>query len=234
MNPDQWLKLIGVAVSLISACVWPAIIIFIIIYFRTPIRKFLDNMSEMSVKVGDVEATVKRQIEFATFSGAAIAIQKKDRLASDDLTATANSASSVAQAAIRDITPSSLKRLSGANALWVDDKPSNNIYERRALQALGIHVTTSTSSHDALQQLQSNNFDVVISDMSRPEDPEAGYTLLSQQQKLRNAPPFIIYTGSSLPEHQSLALSKGAWASTSDPQELFQAVIDAIQLRRPA
>ncbi len=57
MNPDQWLKLIGVAVSLISACVWPAIIIFIIIYFRTPIRKFLDNMSEMSVKVGDVEAT---------------------------------------------------------------------------------------------------------------------------------------------------------------------------------
>ncbi len=85
MNPDQWLKLIGVAVSLISACVWPAIIIFIIIYFRTPIRKFLDNMSEMSVKVGDVEATVKRQIEFATFSGAAIAIQKKDRLASDDL-----------------------------------------------------------------------------------------------------------------------------------------------------
>ncbi len=38
MSPDQWLKLIGIFVSLIGVCVWPAIVILVLISFGPSLR----------------------------------------------------------------------------------------------------------------------------------------------------------------------------------------------------
>src|SRR5207248_9610318 len=81
------------------------------------------------------------------------------------------------------ITPKASGQLAGASVLWVDDRPMNNTYARQALEKLGIQFTISTSTEDALDKLQHGNYNVIISDMGRPPDKQAGYTLLEEIRK---------------------------------------------------
>lgn len=64
--------------------------------------------------------------------------------------------------------------------LWVDDHPENNRNEQRAFEALGMRFTLSKSTDDALDQLSRRTYELIISDMGRGPDPQAGYTLLDQ------------------------------------------------------
>ena len=137
---------------------------------------------------------------------------------------------------IRDKSKTVLK-LAGAKVLWVDDHPDNNDYERSILEALGIRFTISTSTEDALEKVQYNFYDAIISDMGRqppdrkaPYEQYAGYTLLKELQERGICTPFIIYASSNRPEHEALAKSRGALGSTDNPQKLEQLVIDAIQI----
>lgn len=122
--------------------------------------------------------------------------------------------------------------LAGKSVLWVDDRPSNNIYERQALEALGIHFTISTSTKSALQALDHESFDTIISDMGRPPDSRAGYTLLNALKQRGEYPPFVIYAGSNTPEHKRETKKRGGWGTTNRPQELFELVLSAVQSRR--
>src|SRR5207245_6927541 len=94
------------------------------------------------------------------------------------------------------VTPRTSRQLEGASVLWVDDRPMNNTYERQALEALGIQFTISRSTEDALERLQTKSYNLIISDMARPPDPQAGYTLLEQVKARKITTPFIIYAGS--------------------------------------
>lgn len=127
------------------------------------------------------------------------------------------------------ITPNTPRKLNNASILWVDDKPTNNTYEQHALAALGIQITNSVSTEDALQQLSQEKYDVIISDMGRPPDLRAGYTLLEQIKRRRISTPFIIYAGSKRPEHIAEAQRRGAMGATNNPTELVEMVIDAIK-----
>lgn len=115
--------------------------------------------------------------------------------------------------------------------LWVDDRPENNTRERNAMTTLGMDVTTCLSTDEALARLDRSNFDVVISDMGRPPDSQAGYTLLEQMRARGDTTPFIIYAGSNLPEHQERAKELGALGSTNRPQELLDLVLQAVDAR---
>lgn len=114
--------------------------------------------------------------------------------------------------------------------LWVDDRPHNNVFERRALESLGLQITLATSTDEALVQLSQSQFDVIVSDMGRPSDPRAGYTLLNALRSKGNATPFIIYAGSKAPEHLAEAKEKGAQGCTNRPDELFGMVLHAVDL----
>ena len=122
------------------------------------------------------------------------------------------------------------QRLDQASILWVDDHPDNNRYERRSLEALGVRFTLSTSTKDAVTNLEAHSYDVIISDMSRPPDWRAGYTLLTKKQKLAlNAKtPYIIYAGSNSEALKAEILQKGGFGRTNNPRELFQLVVIAI------
>ena len=112
--------------------------------------------------------------------------------------------------------------------LWVDDRPSNNIYERRAFESLGLSFALATSTDEALEFLRRNKFAAIISDMGRKEGPREGYVLLDQIRSQGDTTPFFIYAGSNKPEHKLEAESKGAQGSTNDPQELFRMVTKSI------
>jgi len=108
----------------------------------------------------------------------------------------------------------------------------NNEYERRALEVFGIGFALSTSTEDALEKIGRNHYDAVISDMGRPPDSQAGYTLLEQARSAGYAGPYIIYASSYRPEHREEARRRGASGSTNNPQELFRLVLEALERGR--
>ena len=93
---------------------------------------------------------------------------------------------------------------------------------------MGVRVTISTSTADALETIGKMKFDAIISDMGRPPDTQAGYTLLDELRRRGVKTPFVIYAGSNLPEHKQMARERGAQGSTNRPQELLDLVVSAI------
>ncbi len=61
-----------------------------------------------------------------------------------------------------------LPALLGARVLWVDGMPSNNRLEEGVLQDMGMEVRRALSTPEALYLAERFDFDLVISNMSRP------------------------------------------------------------------
>ena len=88
-----------------------------------------------------------------------------------------------------------MRKIEGSRAPWVDDRPQNNRYERQALEALGIRIDLSTSTDSALEMAAEAPYRLIISDMDRPPDPNAGYTLLDALGRKHMNIPVVLYTG---------------------------------------
>jgi CheY-like chemotaxis protein len=232
MDFNQWAKLLALLISFLQVMSWPLIALILLLFLRDPLKKFIGDIIEVNLKAGPIETTAKRQqiIEVATSLGAATA-HWQDKAQDDLQLADAEKAREIAQVVNQLITPGTSRQLAGASALWVDDRPINNLYERQALEALGIHFTISKSTEDALEKVGRKRYDVIISDMGRPPDQHAGYTLLEKVKGMQVATPFIIYAGSKRPEHITEARKRGAFGTTNDPQELFEFVVSALMMR---
>lgn len=120
------------------------------------------------------------------------------------------------------------RRSSSREILWVDDRPENNVYLRKAFEELGLEITLALSTNQALELLSRNKYDVIISDMGRKEGATEGYVLLDVIRERRIQTPYFIYAGSNLPEHTALALERGAQGNTNAPQELFEMVLGVL------
>lgn len=112
--------------------------------------------------------------------------------------------------------------------LWVDDRPENNVYERQAFEAQGIQFSLALSTDDAIENLKSNKYAAIISDMGRKEGAKEGYVLLEKIRSSGNNTPFYIYAGSNAPEHKRMARENGAQGCTNRAQELYQLVMGAL------
>lgn len=138
--------------------------------------------------------------------------------------------SRAAESVVGAVTQSGSRDSMGSrrNILWVDDRPNNNIYARRAFEVLGVDFTLALSTNEALEILKRNKFSAIISDMGRKEGPREGYVLLEALRASDTRTPFFIYAGSNDPEHKREALEKGAQGSTNSPQELFSLIAEYI------
>jgi CheY-like chemotaxis protein len=115
-----------------------------------------------------------------------------------------------------------------SHILWVDDRPANNIFERRAFEAFGVRFTLALSTEEAFQKISSNKFSVIISDMERKEGPREGYVLLDRLRELGNKTPLFFYASSNSPEHKRQTLEHGGQGCTNDPNELFDMVMKSV------
>lgn len=231
MSIDDALKFVDALTKLLSVLVWPGILAFILVRFGPVLKDFFSNLSELSISpVGGIVA--KRQAKAAAALAAAEVSQPH---AADEAKRSGSAyAEAAANVVAQAATPSVIRRAGKATILWVDDRPRNNVLERSSLEALGIAFVLSTSTEDALSRVQSNEFDVILSDMGRPPDPQAGYTLLDKLRASGNKTPFIIYAGSRAPEHVEEAKRRGAWGCTNRPSELFELVLSALNRQRSA
>lgn len=114
--------------------------------------------------------------------------------------------------------------------LWVDDKPDNNSIERRSMAAYNLDFILAQSTDEALTELRKKRFDAIISDMSRPPDGRAGYTLLKTVRDSGDLTPYFIYAGSSAPGHLREAYSCGAQGTTDRGDELLQMLLQALNV----
>src|SRR5713226_4884088 len=75
MDFNQWTKVFVTLISFIQVIIWPLIVLIILIYLRKPLKKFLDDLIEVTFKAGPIETTARRQqvIEAAASLGAATA-----------------------------------------------------------------------------------------------------------------------------------------------------------------
>ena len=224
MNVDQWIKLSGIVIAFIEAISWPLIVLLELIVFHAPLKDFIGNLSIL--KLGPLEAQREQAEKIVDSLKQAAKEQKQDdpQLSSDENTR------NIPKLAKQAVNPLMMRQLSKTRILWVDDHPENNTYQRNALEALGIRFTIVTSTEIALKELKSKEFDAIISDMDRSPDKVAGYTLLDEVKAMNINVPFILYArGGNREERKKDALRKGAFASVSGPQTLFETVINALE-----
>jgi CheY-like chemotaxis protein len=225
VSVDEFVKLTETLTKLIGVLIWPVIFVITLAMFGSTLKDFFSNLGEFSFKGGGIEATAKRKQE-ATAALVAAAVSRPESVATP--ASAAQDARQAAAVVAESVTPRVIRRASGATVLWVDDRPNNNIYERQSLSALGVSFVLATSTEEALDLLAKHSFDAVISDMGRPPDERAGYTLLDKLRAFGNTTPFVIYAGSNAPEHKAEAKARGAIGSTNRAAELFEYVLAAI------
>lgn len=228
MSVDEIAKLIDSVTKLTAAIAWPALCLFALVRFGPALREFFASLGEFSLKGGGFEATAKRKQAAAAAALAAAAAANPEPGATQ--ASTAREARAAADLVVETVTPRVLRRASSATVLWVDDRPDNNINERSSLEALGIRFILAESTEEAVKVLKENQVDAIVSDMGRPPDSQAGYTLLKRLRGAGNKTPFIIYAGSNAPEHRAQARELGALGSTNRASELFEYVLTALRL----
>ncbi len=231
MNLDRWLQLASEGANVLQAFVWLFVALGVFAYFRAPVRQFLQQAAELTITLGPggIKANMKRQLIEASATLAAAEVAKQAGIsATSELTS--RQVENIVNIVDSTVTPQRAKRLSDARILWVDDRPENNTYERQAFVSLGMRIDLARSTNEALAKIHdSRTYDVIISDMGRPPDQEAGYTLLRALREKNIQTSFVIYAGSNLPEHKRRAQSEGAQGSTNNPVELFELVIQAVK-----
>jgi len=113
----------------------------------------------------------------------------------------------------------------GMRVLWVDDNPNNNTNEVLFLQGLGVNTTKSTTTADAITKMaRGRRFDLVISDMVRAGDAQAGLALRDNMRAAATQIPLVIYCGT---DQRGQDRPADLFGITNRPDELLHLVFDA-------
>ena len=119
-----------------------------------------------------------------------------------------------------------IMRVPSSRVLWVDDKLLDNLFERQALGQLGIFVDSYTTNADALVAMRAARYDIVISDIARPQGQEDGLALLQHVRAQHPAIPVFFYT------RKVDGPVQGAAGITNDPEVLIEQVARLAGLRK--
>jgi formylglycine-generating enzyme required for sulfatase activity/CheY-like chemotaxis protein len=111
-----------------------------------------------------------------------------------------------------------------ACVVWIDDHHDNNRSERALLADEGIRFILADSNDEVLGLIASGSVDLVISDMSRHNDHEAGLKLLKLLRSRNYDASVIFYVGNREAEAIGQAVELGAAAVINQPAELIEAV----------
>jgi CheY-like chemotaxis protein len=213
------LGILQIIVSLIGALAWPLAVIYLVGVFSGPIGRLIDRSNSATVEVpGGGKVSLAAVAASAAAVGAAASKQ--------DISA---------QQAVQNISggfvsqTGDVKPLNQGKILWVDDNPDNNTLLINAFKQLGIQVTLALSTEQAEALLGQSQFDVVISDMDRPPDHEAGETLLKWMQARALKTPVIIYAAQWAAANAGRESEIGALKITNDPSVVYHLALRAIQ-----
>ncbi|WP_306318705.1 MULTISPECIES: response regulator [unclassified Streptomyces] len=121
--------------------------------------------------------------------------------------------------------------LQGGRILWVDDHPSSVAPLVELFRGVGMTVELTVSTDEAMPLLRSRPYDILISDIDRGGDPQAGIRMLRTLENDRVRVPVLFYTGNFDPER---GVDRRIFAATTSPVELVNYVIDLMERARLA
>lgn len=116
--------------------------------------------------------------------------------------------------------------LSGSRLLWVDDLLNNNSREIETLRAMNVAIDLAESTEEARGRLRAGAYDLVLSDMTRGSENQAGLELVPLAASAVSKPFLIYYVGTQVP------VPPGAFGLTTRPDDLFHLIVDALSRRR--
>jgi CheY-like chemotaxis protein len=119
-----------------------------------------------------------------------------------------------------------------SRVLWVDDNPSNNEYERSLLRVDGIVFDSVVSTAEAIEQLRTSTYDLVITDLGRrwssDRSQDAGRALLGSVVITDGGPPVVVYAGRQAVRQEAELLALGAFGVSQDREHLLTLVREAL------
>jgi CheY-like chemotaxis protein len=114
-------------------------------------------------------------------------------------------------------------RKAPGKVLWVDDNPANNQALIDHYRPLGISFDLALDTKQALDFLAQGEYALIISDIGRGADWDAGVHMIPEiRSRFPKAPPILIYAHPKAVEaHGEKARNLGASLVTASPQELI-------------
>ncbi|WP_432958707.1 response regulator [Micromonospora haikouensis] len=116
--------------------------------------------------------------------------------------------------------------LRNGRVLWVDDNPGWNSSVVRLLERSGMRVEIAVTTEEALTALSRRTYDLLITDMRRGNDGQAGQRLVEEMAARGMTLPIVLFTLNFDPRR---GVHPSVFAYTTAVDELLHFVIDIME-----
>ena len=202
-------------ISAIASLAWPAVLAVLLYKLFGPIRSLVESARgrKFTLKVAGNELTMEE-------------VSEQQRAILSDLQGKVAELEKRTVALPRGPDPAEGgASLHAKRILWVDDNPRNNSLLAATLEERGAKVEIAFSTDEALARFKKHPYDVVLSDMGRPEGQKAGIDLARKLKTLSPQTPVFIYCGAWAARNlRDEALAAGVSEITSSASSLLAAL----------
>lgn len=113
--------------------------------------------------------------------------------------------------------------------LWVDDYPINNQSVVNLFEDKGIQFDIAHTTRQGIELFKNKLYDLVITDMGRGEERDAGLSLLKELKSLHCQIPIIVYSSHrAIDRYGEDALQLGAYKVTSEVGNIISIISDIL------
>lgn len=201
-------------VSALASLAWPAVCVFLLLWLRGPVGELIASAKQRKFKI--VIAGNELSMEEAAEQQSQVVLDLQAKLAALEKRLGPPPEAAAAPMAARAAAAQ------GRRVLWVDDVPRNNSYLIAALQERGVEVDTALSTDEGLARFAAQRYDVVVTDMGRPEGRTAGIDLVRRLRAQGAQVPLYIYCSvASAQRWRDEALQAGASGITASGTSLL-------------
>ncbi len=115
--------------------------------------------------------------------------------------------------------------------LWVDDYPINNKSVVNLFEDKNIRFDIALTTKQALELYKSELYDLIITDMRRGDESDAGLSLLKELRLLHCQTPIIVYTRRrAIDKYGDESLRLGAYKVTNEIGNIISAISNILKL----
>ena len=199
-------------ISALASLAWPIVLAVLLYKLYEPIRTLVESARgrKFTIKVAGNELSMEEVSE----QQRAIVSDLQAKIAEIEKRI---SAGMIPLKRSINVSASTNKRI-----LWVDDRPKNNSFLVAALEERGARVDIALSTNEAVVKIKKIPYDIILSDMGRPEGDKAGIDLTRKLKELSINTPVYIYCGSWAAQHlRDEALAAGVTEITSSGTTLL-------------
>ena len=124
------------------------------------------------------------------------------------------------------------RKLTKNKVLWVDDSPKNNEAIMDLYMRQNIEFNLALSTDQAILYLNKNEYNLIISDIGRGRESDAGIRMIREiTRSFSKLPPILIFTsGYSVKKYEKEAKKEGAAFITSDTGDLMEKINQFLNL----